>query len=207
MARMPPAPTPPDWHAQIISSILALLPIVTGGLIAMVASLGSGLYQHRLKSLNEARVYKRDKLERFVTIVHLLHHLGLSADTESELEQSRKWVQLVAEMLTITQLHLPELMPAGVMIMNGSMEFAKAGQRVFAASNDPALDPDAFAKLDADYQALRAESQVGWEFALDEAQILARRLGLHGVFKPLSAWPTSDEDEPEKTPQADAEPD
>lgn len=151
----------------------------------MAGSLAGGLYQHRLKTLGESKAFKRDKLERFVTLLNQLHHLGLSPDRCSEIEQKRQWLEYVTEMTTITQLYLPELQLSAVGVMETSRDFAVAGQRMIAAYDDESPDPDSVKKLERSYQAKRKPSQKAWEFAMDQAQLLARRMGLHENFEPL----------------------
>ena len=68
-------PTAPDALTLFINSALSLLPVVVGGLIAMIAALAGGLFQHRLKTRAEMQAYKRDKLERYVTLLNQLSSL------------------------------------------------------------------------------------------------------------------------------------
>ena len=182
-----------------MKTVLPLLPIVAGGLLALAGSLAAGLYQHRLKREADGQAIRREKLERFVTLLNLLHHLGLSAGTASELEQSRQWLEYITEMVVITQIHLPELLSAQAVTAHESRDFAMAGQRMFAAVNgDTEPAAELMNALGEDFEARRKRSQVAWEYALDQATALAERMGLRGAFKPLPGEMMLEETEPGK---------
>ena len=101
-------------------SLMSLVPIVTGGLLALAGTWISGVLnlrnakvQHRLKVDEETRSLRRDKLERFLDLLKQLDEVINRPQQMLLSERNSKSISIASEMFVITKLHWRELEAEG----------------------------------------------------------------------------------------------
>lgn len=180
----------------LLGGLCALAGSLFGGFFALCGSLLSNFLQYRFKVHGDNAARRREKLEKFVVLVNQMKSLCLRPDTLQPLEQTQKWNEISQDMLLITQLHLPELLPACSEIVEGCHALMQAGQEMMHVSEEDPDNSEANLKAETEFLNQREVSQRAWEFGMDEVQTLAGRMGMWKKFKLLSPYKIKDDRNP-----------
>lgn len=160
-------------------AVLNLLPVALGGLIGVAGSVGGGLWLHHLKSRAERLQHLRQKLEELFKETYEIREAVLVADSAATLVDARtRWRAHVGATLTITGLHLPELVEAANQVYLTSSACLETRERIIGI-----VDPWELHELQAEFKKRILLFNEAFKQLLLGAQSAAIHVGKRKFFQ------------------------